>query len=325
MRCQADDQHTCGQLLTYSVTTRSEALAPWSYIISPLQLLDYLGRPAEHRVVVVDLSPRDVFDAGHIQGAHWLEAGRSKTLPPFPGKLPELDQLTAIVSALDLYTGDHIVVMDAEGGGWAGRFVWLMLSIGFPHVHALDGGRIAWEALDMPLTRDDSGADAYDGDPSARGERFRFDAESVARESALYSVDLPQLKKLLEDPATESIVQIWDARSAEEYSGQRATAKYPGHIQGARHLEWLQLLDPQNHYRLRSREDLLKSLAQAGLDANQPLITHCQTHHRSGLTFLAGLQLGLDIKAYPGSWVEWGNSEDTKSLIETGPASNAQA
>ncbi|MBT3564150.1 MAG: sulfurtransferase, partial [Gammaproteobacteria bacterium] len=39
------------------------------------------------------------------------------------------------------------------------------------------------------------------------------------------------------------------------------------------------------------------------------------THHRSGLTYLIGKSLGYDIKAYPGSWSEWGNHPDTP--IET--------
>src|SRR5690606_30969589 len=101
----------------------------------------------------------------------------------------------------------------------------------------------------------------------------------------------------------------------------RISARHNGHITGARHLEWTRLLDPREHYRLRSTEAIRQLLIEAGLDIDRPIVTHCQTHHRSGLTFLAGRQLGLDIKAYPGSWSEWGNSEDTSHLIEqTGAA-----
>ncbi|MDG1207545.1 MAG: sulfurtransferase, partial [Pseudomonadales bacterium] len=42
---------------------------------------------------------------------------------------------------------------------------------------------------------------------------------------------------------------------------------------------------------------------------------HCQTHHRSGLTYLIGKILGFDIRAYDGSWAEWGN--DPTTPIET--------
>jgi len=52
-------------------------------------------------------------------------------------------------------------------------------------------------------------------------------------------------------------------------------------------------------------------LAQLGIDDTKRIITHCQTHHRSGLTYFIGRWLGLDIRAYHGSWSEWGNDPDT--------------
>ena len=42
------------------------------------------------------------------------------------------------------------------------------------------------------------------------------------------------------------------------------------------------------------------------------MITHCQTHHRSGLSYLLMKILGYPhIKGYHGSWGEWGNRSDT--------------
>ncbi|HNP01660.1 MAG TPA: rhodanese-like domain-containing protein [Agitococcus sp.] len=48
-----------------------------------------------------------------------------------------------------------------------------------------------------------------------------------------------------------------------------------------------------------------------GITANKTVIVYCQTHHRSGLSYLVGKLLGLNIKAYAGSWSEWGNLRDT--------------
>ncbi|WP_455219340.1 sulfurtransferase [Kaarinaea lacus] len=46
--------------------------------------------------------------------------------------------------------------------------------------------------------------------------------------------------------------------------------------------------------------------------AEKTTIVYCQTHHRSALTYIALKHLGFsDIKGYPGSWSEWGNSTDT--------------
>jgi thiosulfate/3-mercaptopyruvate sulfurtransferase len=62
---------------------------------------------------------------------------------------------------------------------------------------------------------------------------------------------------------------------------------------------------------LRVISDLEALLAEHGISGKGGIITHCQTHHRSGLTYMLGRLLGLDIRAYHGSWSEWGNREDT--------------
>jgi len=53
-------------------------------------------------------------------------------------------------------------------------------------------------------------------------------------------------------------------------------------------------------------------LAELGIAGDKTIVTHCQTHHRSGFTYLVGKLLGFPrLKAYPGSWSEWGNTLDT--------------
>jgi thiosulfate/3-mercaptopyruvate sulfurtransferase len=42
------------------------------------------------------------------------------------------------------------------------------------------------------------------------------------------------------------------------------------------------------------------------------VITYCQTHHRSSLTWFVLHLLGYErCKGYPGSWSDWGNRHDT--------------
>jgi len=105
---------------------------------------------------------------------------------------------------------------------------------------------------------------------------------------------------------------IWDARSKEEFTGMRAFAQKAGHIPGAKHFEWTEAMDKARHYRLMDLSFLRSQLADLGISADKEVITHCQTHHRSGFTYLVGKVLGFPkIRAYPGSWSEWGNSPDT--------------
>ena len=60
------------------------------------------------------------------------------------------------------------------------------------------------------------------------------------------------------------------------------------------------------------RADLAERLQALGIVPEQEIITHCQTHHRSGFTYLVARLLGYPrIKAYAGSWSEWGARQDT--------------
>jgi thiosulfate/3-mercaptopyruvate sulfurtransferase len=118
------------------------------------------------------------------------------------------------------------------------------------------------------------------------------------------------LKQIVEQISRDNVV-VWDARAKEEYDGVKITALRNGHIPGAVNLDWLELMDTNNGLRLKPLEKISKQLFDIGIDASKTVITHCQTHHRSGLTYLVGKALGLNIFAYDGSWSEWGNHPDT--------------
>ena len=73
-------------------------------------------------------------------------------------------------------------------------------------------------------------------------------------------------------------------------------------------------MDKNKQLRIRDLETIRKELAALGITGKngQEVITHCQTHHRSGFTYLLAKVLGFEnIRAYPGSWSEWGNDADT--------------
>ena len=82
-----------------------------------------------------------------------------------------------------------------------------------------------------------------------------------------------------------------------------------GHIPGAVNLDWELLKDSRRQLRLV--ENLDEIAASLGLLQAKQIITHCQSHHRSGLSYLVGRLLGLNIKAFHGSWAEWGNDLNT--------------
>ncbi len=103
---------------------------------------------------------------------------------------------------------------------------------------------------------------------------------------------------------------IWDARAPQEFSGEKVLAAKGGHIPGAINFEWTAGMDLNDH--LRIRQDIAEVLQQLGITPDKEVITHCQSHRRSGFTYLVAKALGYPrIKAYAGSWSEWGNHPDT--------------
>ena len=71
------------------------------------------------------------------------------------------------------------------------------------------------------------------------------------------------------------------------------------------------LKDFDNHLKLKPLNEISSMLELAGFNKEKKIITHCQSHHRSGLTYIVGRLLEYDIFAYDGSWSEWGNRDDT--------------
>ena len=180
---------------------------------------------------------------------------------------------------------------DDEGGGWAGRFAWTLDVIGHDGWTYLNGGLQAWYAAGLPLAQGAAPAT----EPSA--VTLDIDTAPIA--------EIPDVLAAINDPQQV----VWDARSPEEYAGLRQAAARVGHIPGAINLDWLELQNRNDHFRIVDDPGAL--LAAKGISGKAGIITHCQTHHRSGLTYMLGRLLGLPIRAYHGSWSEWGNRDDT--------------
>jgi thiosulfate/3-mercaptopyruvate sulfurtransferase len=69
-------------------------------------------------------------------------------------------------------------------------------------------------------------------------------------------------------------------------------------------------MDPQRGMRIRT--DIADVLQGLGITPDKEVITHCQTHRRSGFSYVIAKALGYPrVKAYAGSWSEWGNLPDT--------------
>lgn len=261
-------------------------------LVEPQALATALDSPQlNSKLQLVDLSSQEQYLKAHLPGAIHILPARTSSPAPRPGLLPEMPELVQLFSELGHHPDQHYVVYDDEGGGWAGRFIWMLDSIGHPHYSYLNGGLKAWQ-------QDGLQTETQPNQAISTQPNLTLDpGVSISAAELMASLDRPDLI-------------IWDARSPAEYRGEKVFAARGGHVPGAINFEWTAGMDPERGLRLRT--DLQDQLQRLGITPDKDIVTHCQTHHRSGFTYLAAKILGYPrIRAYAGSWSEWGNLSDT--------------
>ncbi len=267
-------------------------------LIEPDQLLPRLD---DTSLLVIDCSSRQHFDQAHIPGSVHLPPARLQCgIKPASGKLPDRQALSALFSQMGLTPDTHVIAADDEGGGWAGRLLWTLECIGHRQYSLLNGGLLAWIDEGFPVSRDA---------PSTGPSDYNVATIDTGPIASLEDI-LVQLES--------SDFAIWDARSREEYEGSKVLAQRGGRIPGAAHLEWTELMDKTRNLRLLPLPEIEAMLQRQGLTPEKHIVTHCHTHHRSGLSWFVGKLLGYPrIQGYDGSWSEWGNHSDTP--VASGP------
>ena len=260
-------------------------------IIEPDQLASELNTPG---VTIVDICKATTYAQAHIPGAIHIDYPQFVTAkPPVMGLVPDSEHLAGLLSQAGIQPTDTIIVYDDEGGGKAARFIYTLDVIGHENYSLLNGGLHAWANEGHPL-------EAKPNKKPPSQYVVKFNPAPVAT------------KESIKDQLGNPDLQIIDARSPEEYSGSKKFAEKGGHIPGAKNIDWLNLMDQQNNLRLKSPDEIAKILQERNISTDKPTIVYCQTHHRSALTYFALKSMGVsDIKGYPGSWSEWGNSPDT--------------
>ena len=261
-------------------------------LIEAEDLVPFLGH---EKLRIVDLSRNSVYEQLHLP--HALQVKPSMLLrqdEDTSGLLPEPEALQDLIQYLSISPEHHVVAYDDEGGAWAGRLIWNLHCLGFENTSLLNGGIHAWLAAGFPTTSEIEPITPVSMlVPVAEQNQYRI-----------------QYDELLEKCQNQS-VQLWDCRTADEYTGLRLAARRGGHIPGALHFEWSTALNRENHLKLHPLERTRQRLEQLGFNLNEPVVVYCQSHHRSGLAYILGRLLGWKIQAYDGAWSEWGNRPDS--------------
>ena len=260
--------------------------------IAPEEITDHLQQPGQ---VIVDLCKPESYQKAHIPGAIYMDyAAIIRHEKPIMGLPPAESDFSHVLEQSGISPDTHVVAYDDEGGGRAGRLLWTLAMAGHQKFSLIDGGLHAWIAKGLPTSDK-----IEQPTPSHYPVTYSNPDVSADRQYILANLNNPD-------------IVILDARSAVEFSGEKAFAARGGHIPGAINYDWTNAMDQNNALQMRPPHAILTELAELGINPDKEIIVHCQTHHRSAYSYWMLKALGFDkVRGYPGSWSDWGNHPDT--------------
>lgn len=261
-------------------------------LIEPEQLETLLQRDD---IVIIDLSRAATHADMHIPGARYMDYNQIvRAKKPVMGLLPTSEQFSQVLSASGITPDTHVVAYDDEGGGKAARLLWTLACYGHRRYSLLNGGLHAWANEGHPLSKE-----------TAAFPPSHYEVSEVQDESPV--AQRPYILAHLDDPS----VALLDARSPQEFRGEKRYAERAGRIPGAINIEWTEFMDQSRNLRLKPDEQLRQMLEKQGFTTDKTVVAYCQTHHRSAHTWFVLNYLGYRVRGYEGSWSDWGNSPDT--------------
>lgn len=179
-------------------------------------------------VRIIDARAAAQYEAGHIAGAVSLVAfggiPRAEN-----GDMAGPEAFGRLAGELGVGDDTTVVVYDAPAAAM-GMVAWAFLYYGHAGTRILDGGFDKWRREDRPVSQQPS---TY---PQATFHPQLVEGLYCSLDSARAAIGQP-----------ETI--FWDTRTLGEYEGTAAAGggalpARPGHLPGAVHLEWVDLLDP---------------------------------------------------------------------------------
>ena len=211
---------------------------------------------SDDNIRVVDTDVAAAYHRGHIPGAVLVPdnfekdpaTNRVHILPP--------EKFAEMMESLGIGDETLVVAYDNSRSLYAGRLWWALRYYGHDQAKVLNGGWRKWVREGMRISIDPS------KNPPAAGFTPRKDESLMVTTEAL--------KKAYNDPGTV----VWDVRSREEYTGESVRGnRRPGHIPGATHLEWLEMIDDKTHT-FKPATEMRRTLESKGITPEKEVLAH---------------------------------------------------
>jgi thiosulfate/3-mercaptopyruvate sulfurtransferase len=217
-------------------------------LIEPADLEKSLNQPG---LRILDTRAQSDYAASHIPRAVRVDVKSWQQLGSKDGGFHDAKAWGEKVGQLGIGHQSRVVVYGSTLPD-AGRIWWTLKYLGLANVVILDGGWSLWIKEKRPTDNEMPIIEAVTFEP-------RFQADRLE--------EIDSLKKALRS----NTVALLDTRSREEFTGDEVRGKRGGHIAGAKHLEWKEMVAKDG--RFKSVEQLRELFRKHGITPEQTAVT----------------------------------------------------
>lgn len=195
-------------------------------LIEPAALEKQLHQTA---LRILDTRSREEYDRSHVPNAVWVDVKSWRDLGKREGGFRDAKDWAEKVAQVGVNADSRVVVYGDSLSNTA-RIWWLLKYLGVKEVMILNGGWDLWTKERRSVETDV---------PTISATQFlpRFDSDRLA--------EMDPLKDLLQTGK----VKVVDTRSEDEFNGKDVRGKRGGHIPGATHLEWKELVAADGRFK----------------------------------------------------------------------------
>ncbi len=264
----------------------------------------YVQEAARRDVPILDVRNAVEYRKGHLPGAINIGDVAQVLRDSNAEDFIAIERIEKILGAAGIDPAHEIIVYGNRGAWnpYFGRYT--MQYFGGRQARVYHDGIEDWIAAGLPVSREETRRPPISLTLKPNPDASVSTRDVVAR-------------------LNRSDVQIVDARTPREFSGEDIRAIRGGHIPGAVNIPYEQnWVDPSTPQKLAKREvadssgmslkpvEKLKAL-YAGLDPSKETIVYCQSGARAAETAGVLQQLGFTkVKVYDSSWLGYGNTLD---------------
>jgi thiosulfate/3-mercaptopyruvate sulfurtransferase len=207
-------------------------------------------------VVVVDCDVDAAYNRSHIPGAVVVPDNFEKDPETGRVHLMNASQFQAMCQRLGIGDDTLVITYDNSQSLYAARLWWALNTYGHSNVKVLNGGWRKWVSEGRP-----AGIDRPKPRPGVKFTPQQDNSLIATTEDLKESHSRPD-------------VAVWDVRSIEEYKGENTRGNQrPGHIPGASHLEWLEMMDMETHT-FKPASEMRRILESKGITPDKEVVAH---------------------------------------------------